>query len=1165
MDVGLLPAAVTYRIMHQTTIYKIYDGPRLRQCIAVLSRLLGVLMLCRFAKILLGILIVASIAHAQTQNMFFQPPVFPGGGPYFTADLNLDGKADLIGSDGTVLLGNGDGTFKTGTPWTTNAPNFTQLAAVADFNGDGKPDLLLRGNQNCCFMYVLLGNGDGTFQAPITSSNMGTTLDPVFAVDVNGDGKPDLVGLGAGGLWVFFGKGDGTFSVPGTQYPISLHGLQLVLGDFNGDHQPDILVATQAADLVSAGSILVFLGNGDGTFRPPIISAGVVVPTSLAVGDVNGDSKVDLVLDSATPSGSSGQIMTLLGNGDGSFKAPTMSGGLTSDGSLVLVDLNGDGKLDLLFSYTPFTEVALGNGDGTFALKHTYFGGGQMVTADFNGDGKTDIAVSNQMLFGNGDGSFLDNPATVVPGPGILKTALAADFNGDGFPDIAAISDNSTNSLYILLNDGTGQFSLAHTYPFLGTYSEQPFSLATGDLNGDGKLDLVTIIPDPITAVWSLSVLLGNGDGSFAAHIISPTTLSGYPPPDSIAIADFNGDRKQDLALLDLSTNLVVFPGNGDGTFGAPLTTFAGPRPNSLVVGDFNNDGIPDVADASAAGLGILLGKGDGTFHSAIFPNSGITQVVAVADLNGDGNLDLLTFSNGGVQVLLGNGDGTFIALPAMPQSSSLYVAVADVNGDGKLDLVTGYGVNVLLGNGDGTFGNIIPILPPHSVGATPIPTVGDHYILAADFNGDKKTDIVVDVSSLSAGVITLINKAAPATPDFLLTAKPFLPTIVAPGSSASSTISLAVVAGFSDSIALSCTGLPSGATCSFAPSTITGPGTSTLTITTNSSIPVGSYPVIVMATSAALSHSVGVNLTVATSPGANAVTLAPVALTFTAQAFGTTSSAQAVELTNTGQAPLSISSISLTGQNSADFAQINSCGNGIASGASCTVRVTFSPAGLGSRSATLSVSDTGTGSPRMVALNGTAPDFSMSPGSTQPVSVPAGQTASYVLTLTPSAGFNQSVAFTCAGNPTLTTCTVSPDPVSLNGSTAVTANVSIITTAAKAAFTVPFAKFPPPRVNHRLWEPVAIFAAFLMVLATMLTWRGKRRLITAPFAAIVALIFVVITLAACGGGSSSSGGGGGGSPGTPVGTYTITITATTGSGATASSHTTALTLTVTQ
>ncbi|HEY2457214.1 MAG TPA: VCBS repeat-containing protein [Candidatus Acidoferrum sp.] len=208
------------------------------------------------AKLALLLLLCSSVARAQSQNLFFVPLTFPGSGTAFTADLNNDGKAELINADGTVLLGNGDGTFKTGTPWFVSGQTPGNLVAVADFNSDGKPDLLLvnQGTAACCTVFVMLGNGDGTFQAPITTANMGTSLGSVMVADFNGDGKLDIVGIGAGGVWVFFGKGDGTFTVPGVQFALTRVN-QLAIGDFNGDGKTDILVATGASDITAQGSL----------------------------------------------------------------------------------------------------------------------------------------------------------------------------------------------------------------------------------------------------------------------------------------------------------------------------------------------------------------------------------------------------------------------------------------------------------------------------------------------------------------------------------------------------------------------------------------------------------------------------------------------------------------------------------------------------------------------------------------------------------------------------------------------------------------------------------------------------------------------------------------------------------------------------------------------
>src|SRR5258708_9446164 len=155
-------------------------------------------MLRACAMTALALLLFSSVAHAQTQNLFFQPPTYPGFGQIVTADFDNDGKPDLVAADGTVLLGNGDGTFRQGTLWSiTGLAYGAGNIATGDFNGDGKADLLVFSST---FLYVLLGNGDGTFKAAIRT-NMGAAASSVIAVDVNGDGKADVLAIGAGELF----------------------------------------------------------------------------------------------------------------------------------------------------------------------------------------------------------------------------------------------------------------------------------------------------------------------------------------------------------------------------------------------------------------------------------------------------------------------------------------------------------------------------------------------------------------------------------------------------------------------------------------------------------------------------------------------------------------------------------------------------------------------------------------------------------------------------------------------------------------------------------------------------------------------------------------------------------------------------------------------------
>jgi hypothetical protein len=261
----------------------------------------------------------------------------------------------------------------------------------------------------------------GTFQSAVLT-NLGMSITSVVVPDVNGDGKQDFLGLNSsgGGLVIFLGNGNGTFT-PGASYPVVGGGVP-TLGDFNGDGKVDLV-------LVGA-STQTLLGNGDGTFQPAITSPGVTSGFPAAVGDFNGDGKLDLVVGS-----SSGQLFLSFGNGNGTFQTPMSSLSLSADqsGPFFATDLNGDHKLDLMIGLGRFVQIFLGNGDGTFVLKDSYLHNGAGVVADFNRDGKPDLALDNVILLGNGDGTFQGNVGSLIGttgGPGAL-----GDFNQDGKPD----------------------------------------------------------------------------------------------------------------------------------------------------------------------------------------------------------------------------------------------------------------------------------------------------------------------------------------------------------------------------------------------------------------------------------------------------------------------------------------------------------------------------------------------------------------------------------------------------------------------------------------------------------------------------------------------------------------------------------------------------------
>ncbi|MGN7402697.1 FG-GAP-like repeat-containing protein [Cytobacillus praedii] len=335
---------------------------------------------------------------------------------------------------------------------------------VADFNGDGNPDLAIT-NQTSANISVFLGNGSGGFApapgSPFSSS--GLSPDSIISDDFNGDGFPDLAVVNGIGntVSVFLGNGTGTFALaPGS--PFSSAGLSasdIASADFNGDGIPDLAVSNQD------GNVAVFIGNGNGSFvfSTNLLSAS---PTAVISDDFNGDGFADLAVSNST-----GTIAVFLGNGAGAFAlgpgSPFPSGGSVF-AEIIATDFNGDGFLDL--AVTDFSNnavsVLLGNGTGAFALAAGSpfptggVGGTRDITfGEFNCDGIPDIAVTNtsdgtiSLLLGNGTGGFTLAPGSPFSSGGLGPTSLAsADFNGDGLVDLA-VTNFTSGTISILLND----------------------------------------------------------------------------------------------------------------------------------------------------------------------------------------------------------------------------------------------------------------------------------------------------------------------------------------------------------------------------------------------------------------------------------------------------------------------------------------------------------------------------------------------------------------------------------------------------------------------------------------------------------------------------------------------------------------------------------------
>ena len=316
-----------------------------------------------------------------------------------TGDFNGDGKADLVttGSNSTtstlsLLTGMGNGQFQAPVNIPFSGP--TNMVAVGDFNNDGRPDLAVLGSQ----LGILLNQPSSAFVA----AGQYPAVTPNIVADLNKDGRVDIAGIFNGNLGVMLGNGDGSFR-PVSSFAAGTNPKTAVTADFNHDGSPDIAVLNAGNANGDPGGVSILLGNGTGTFRSAASVSAGFNPKAIAAGDLNGDSKADLVVAGATTAGGSTyQIQVLLSVGDGTFTTgqaiPIQAG--DTPGSLALLDLDGDGFLDIVLAdccADAATAYFKGNGDGTFQPSTTTYAGNnvqRIVVGDWNGDGKPDMAMA---------------------------------------------------------------------------------------------------------------------------------------------------------------------------------------------------------------------------------------------------------------------------------------------------------------------------------------------------------------------------------------------------------------------------------------------------------------------------------------------------------------------------------------------------------------------------------------------------------------------------------------------------------------------------------------------------------------------------------------------------------------------------------------------------
>lgn len=611
--------------------------------------------------------------------------------------------------------------------------------------------------------------GDASRFATWTGYEVGKNPSSVAVADFNGDGRPDAAY--AHHAWlnntiaVQTNIGDGTMGDV-TSYPAADMTLKIAAADLNADGHPDLVAISKGLSLT--GNVIdVYLNNGDGTFTHSTVTGGNG-PSNLAIADFNADGHLDLALADSSVNDQGTTVSVLFGTGTGTFgPETTYTLGVPVFG-VAAADFNGDGSVDLAVGQATGAEdayhvVVLQNTGGAFAVASDISVPGiterfptdpVVAAADLNGDGQVDLVAGAQgdnqvaVLLNQGGGAFAQ---TLLPASFGAATLMAADLDGDGHPDVVEAAPyggtQSTGELAFLHGAGDGTFAGAS----LINQSAQPSDVAAGDFNGDGRLDLA--VPNESSGIGSIDPQLPGG--GFAA---APLYAAAPGLPLDSASADFNGDGKIDIALDEIgsqgSNPVAIMTNLGGGQMALTQTLATGTDSNAkdIIAADLNGDGRPDLAwtpEQFTSGLytvAVALNRGDGVFVAPTvysIQSCGTGHVSAI-DVNGDGALDLVVANNRGgpssfcdsvsrqLRIMINNGHGIFQPDYGVQLGTLSEMAVgADFNNDRIMDLfATGAISYLVLGKRNGTFG-----------AATSFSTRGNEAAVA-DLNGDGRPDI---------------------------------------------------------------------------------------------------------------------------------------------------------------------------------------------------------------------------------------------------------------------------------------------------------------------------------------------------------------------------------------------------------------------------------------
>lgn len=615
---------------------------------------------------------------------------------YANDDTYLDVAVPLPGTNVVVIYPN-DGLGTLGAPTTVSVSSLTRVVA-SDFNHDHCDDLVVLDALLPQAQVALSRCSTFGFTAAQTVTLQAAATD-VVVVDLNSDGNLDLVTVSASANRIdsYLGDGTGAFSADSSQSVVNPN--RLSVGDLNGDSRPDVVVSNVGANTVSM--LLTQIG---GTLGAPSTYASPIIPSGVSIADIDRDTYPDVVVN-----GSGEDVLALLhGNGGGGIDTTSRFNAGVQPTALLLADLNGDSTLDVLSLSDQANTITINEGvseaaAGTFYAPLVFSTGANPavpVAVDVDRDGKLDLAIPTPagvtLLHGTGDANTLAAWNTIDGGGGVRSHLVAADFNGDGRIDMASTGPG-TNDVRVLFNN-SGDFTTltASSYPSM---SVAGFALAAADFNEDGRADI-------LTAAFGTGLTLLNGNPN--ANAMTSYSITAVPTPLALAVGDVNNDGRLDVVVL--ASDYHVYEGLGTGGAGAATFDFSASQgagglnystmaPTGLALSDLDNNGLLDVLVMSQTSptLGVtqyVYNAGVRTPQAPAFMSIPSAQgALTTLDFNSDGNMDLVVpTQTGTVTLFMGVGNGTFkmdTPLAAQVGLGASGVIIADFNRDGRKDLAT--------------------------------------------------------------------------------------------------------------------------------------------------------------------------------------------------------------------------------------------------------------------------------------------------------------------------------------------------------------------------------------------------------------------------------------------------------------------------------------------